>query len=133
MSSRFRADHLRPRALTPDFQLLDGSRAKRICGTQQGSFSLRSKNLSQLANRCRLAGSVYTYNQNYLGGAVDFLQRLAVRRGSNSQQPFFQEPLKLIDILNLLSIALLPQLTENIVICVRHDVGADPTTVNVTV
>ena len=125
ISPCFSADHFRSGAFSPDFKLFDCSRAKCVRGAEQDSFALGPEDLSQLTDGRRLAGSVYTDKQNYLWSSVHFLHRLAVRCSQNCQQFFFQEPLKFIDILDLLSICLLPQLAEHLVSCTRAEVGAD--------
>jgi hypothetical protein len=106
-------DHFRASARSPDFQLIDCRRAKRIRRSQQHILSLRAKHLRELADRRSLARTVNADHQNYFRRAFNFVHRKRVCGVQNCQQLFLEQSLEFLYILNLLAVGLLAELAEN--------------------
>src|SRR5690348_17213543 len=64
ISTWFGSDHLSSRALSPDFELINGSGAKRISRAQQHGFAVGTEHLRQLAYGGRLSSPIYADDQD---------------------------------------------------------------------
>ena len=112
IASGLGANHLSPRAVAPDFQLFDGSGAKRVRRAQQNRFAPRAEYLGQFADGRGLARTIHAHHQNNLG-ALNLTHRLAVRALQNRQQLLFQQPLEFVHILDLFAVGFFAQFFQH--------------------
>ena len=79
IAARLVLDDLNASAISPDFELLDRGRAKRVGRSQQHALALRAQRVSQFAGRSGLAGAVHADDENDLWLAIDPSHRLLAR------------------------------------------------------